>query len=168
MISIPHGTSATANNLTLQYDTETKKWYVWNVGFTDFTVIGEETYAVDTSGYIWKLNTGTDDDGTAITWEVTFGPWNGLPARPRKTVSDIWAIVDLPTGSTFTMSYSETVDNDDFASLGTITASANEQNTRIQVPVSTLDSVNWYRLKLSGVGVCTIHYLEPYIRVSER
>jgi hypothetical protein len=168
LISIPYGSSATANNLTLQYDTELQRWYVWNVGFKDFAQIGEFTYAVDTSGYIWKLNTGVDDDGTAITWEVTFGVWNGLPARPRKTISDIWAIIDLPVGSTMIMSYSETVDGSDFATLDTFTANANEQNSRVQVPTTILDNVNWYRIKLSGTGPCTIHYLEPYIRVKSR
>lgn len=168
LISIPHGSTATDNNLTLEYDTELGNWYVWNTGFKDFTNIGENTYAVDTSGYIWKLNTGTDDDGTAITWEITFGPWDGLPARPRKTISDIWAIVDLPTSSTMTISYSKTVDNDDFATLGTFTADADEQNTRIKVPTNYLSSINWYRIKLSGTGACTIHYLEPYSRVKRR
>ena len=168
LVSIPHGDSATNNNLTLQYDTELKKWYVWNVGFTDYAVIGEYTYAIDTSGYIWKLNSGTDDDGTAITWEVIFGVWGGLPARPRKTISDIWAIVDLPTSSTLTVSYSETVDNDDFQTLDTFTADADEQNYRVQVPTDKLDDVNWYRVKLSGTGPCTIHYLEPYSRLNER
>lgn len=169
LISIPYGASATTNNLTLEYDTELQKWYVWNVGFLDYTQIGEYTYAVDTSGYIWKLNSGTSDGGTAIAWEISFGVWNSLPARPRKVISDVWAIVDLPVSSTMTVYYSTTVDStSDWTSLYSFTASANEQNTRIQIPTSVLQSVAWYRLKISGTGPATIHYLEPYVRLKER
>lgn len=169
LISIPYGASATNNNLTLEYDTEFQKWYVWNVGFKDFTVIGEYTYAVDNSGWIWKLNSGTDDDGTAISWEISFGVLNGLPLRPRKVISDIWALVDLPATSTMTVYYSTSFDStSDWTSLYSFTGSATEQNTRIKIPTSILQGVTWYRLKISGTGVCTIHYLELYIRVKER
>jgi hypothetical protein len=169
LISIPYGSSATANNLTLVYDTEYQKWYVWNLGFKDYTVMGEYTYAVDTSGYIWKLNTGTDDDGTAISWEVSFGVWNALPSRPRKVISDIWAIVDLPATSTMTVYYSTSFDStSDWTSLYSFTGSADGQNTRIKIPTSILQGVTWYRIKISGTGPATIHYLEPYLRVKER
>jgi hypothetical protein len=167
-ISIPYGTSAIGNNLTLQYDTKRKTWYVWNVGFVEFFKIAEDIYAVDSGGYIWKLNDGTSDDGTAIEWSIEFGVWNSLPARPTKTISSIMAIVDLPTSSTMTAYYSETVDGDDWTSFYTFTASANEQNTKMTIPTNKLQNINWYRIKLAGSGPCTIHYLEPYLRVKSR
>jgi hypothetical protein len=163
--SIPYGTSATTNNYTLQYDTDLRLWYVWNMGILDFTQVDENLYAVDTSGYIWKLNYGTDDGGTAITWEVTFGVWDSLPVRGLKVIGDIYAVLDLPTGSTLTVSYSTDWDGTSFTTLKTFTASVNEQNTRIQIPTSSLQGINWYRLKFSGTGPCTIFYLEPYMRV---
>ncbi len=162
--SIPYG-SVTTNNYTLQYDTELKTWYVWNIGFLDFTKIEEDLYAVDTSGYTWKINDGTDDGGTAITWEITFGVWDALPVRGLKVISDIYAIIDLPTSSTLTVSYSEDWDGTSFTTLKTFTASADEQNTRIQIPTTVLQGINWYRLKFSGTGPCSIFYLEPYLRV---
>lgn len=162
--SIPYG-AVTNNNYTLQYDTELKTWYVWNKGFLDFAQLDEDTYAVDTSGYVWKLNQGTDDDGTAITWEITFGVWDSTPLRGLKVISDIYAIIDLPTSSTLTVSYSTDWDGSSFTTLKTFTASANEQNTRIQIPTTALQGINWYRLKFSGSGPCSIFYLEPYMRV---
>lgn len=162
--SIPYG-SVTTNNYTLQYDTELRTWYVWNKGILDFTQLDEDLYAVDTSGYIWKINDGTDDGGTAITWEITFGVWDSLPVRGLKVISDIYAIVDLPVSSTLTVSYATDWDGTSFTTLKTFTASADEQNTRIQIPTSALQGINWYRLKFSGTGPCTIFYLEPYMRV---
>ena len=167
-LSIPYGASQTTNNYTLEYDTETKTWCVWDVGYDDFVTIGEDLYGVDTDGKIRKINTGTTDDGTAITWEATTGVWEGIPLRGRKVVSDIWAIVDLPSGSTMTISYSTTVDNDDFTTLASFTADSDEQNTRIKVPTSILQNITWYRLKISGTGNATIHYIEPHIRVKAR
>ena len=167
-VSIPYGTNAIGNNLTLQYDTKRKTWYVWNVGFVEFFKIAEDIYAVDSVGYIWKLNSGTDDGGTAITWSIEFGAWNSLPARPKKAISSIMAIVDLPTPSTMTAYYSESVDGDDWTSFYTFTASSDEQNTKMTIPVSKLQNIDWYRIKLAGTGPCTIHYLEPHLRVKAR
>lgn len=162
--SIPYG-AVTTNNYTLQYDTEYKTWYIWNMGILNFTSLDEDLYGIDTSGYIWKLNSGTSDGGTAITWEYTTGVWNATPLRDRKVISDIYAIIDLPVGSTLTVSYSVTVDGNDFVSIYTATASASEQNTRIKIPTTILQGVTWYRLKFSGTAPCTINYLEPYLRV---
>lgn len=38
----------------------------------------------DTNGYVYKGNTGTDDDGTDIDWEITMAPNDiGLPGRTK-------------------------------------------------------------------------------------
>ena len=166
-LSIPYGEAQTTNNLTLEYDTDLKVWHVWNIGFSGFYNIGEDLFGVTTGGVVKKMQQGTADDATAITWEHVFGVWDATPVRNRKVLSDIWCVVDLPVGSTLNISYSETVDGG-FTSLYDFTANANEQNTRVQVPVSALYDLSWYRLKVSGVGPCTIHYLEPYVRVKTR
>ena len=166
--SIPYGNSVVANTLTLEYDTELKTWYPWNIGFTDFINTNEELYGIDTAGIAWKLQQGTDDDGTAIVWEHTTGIWDANPVRQRKVISDIWAIIDLPTTSTMSIYYSSTADSNDFTLLKAFTGNANEQNTRVQVPTSILYSVPWYRLKFSGTGYAAIHFLEPVVRIKRR
>ena len=168
--SIPFGDSATTNNKTIEYDTEFKTWNIWDFGILDFVNIGENLYGVDASGYIWQLNNGTDDNGASITWEAITGIYSHLPARSRKTLSNIYAIVDLPVGSSLTLSYSTEVDGSStgFTALKTFTASAYEQNTRVQIPTNQLQRIDWYRLKMSGSGACTVHLLEPYLRINRR
>lgn len=167
-ISFPSSSTSTTNDLTLEYDTELGTWYPWNIGILQFFTIAENLYGVDTDGYTWKLNSGADDDGTDITWNVDFGVWNGTPVRPQKVISDIYAVVDLPTGSTLTASYTTDPDASSWTSFYTFTASDTIQNTRMQIPVSALQGINWYRLRLSGTGACTIHYIEPYSRLKRR
>ena len=166
--SIPYGTAQTTNNITLEYDTELKTFAVWNVGFAEFVNIGQDLYGITVAGVVRKLNQGTADDATAITWEWTSGVWDGTPIKQHKVLSDIWAVVDLPVSSTLNVSYSTDVDGTSFTSLYDFTANANEQNTRVQVPTTALQNVPWYRLKLSGTGPATIHYLETHGRVKVR
>ena len=164
-LSIPHGSTATANNLTLEYDTELQTWHVWDIGFTTFVTISQDLYGITVSGTVKKLQQGTIDDATAITWEWVTGVWDGTPVRQSKVISDIWAVVDLPVGSTLNVSYSTETTGTSFTSLYDFTATTTVQNTRIQIPTSILQNIPWYRLKLSGVGHCIVHVLEPQIRI---
>lgn len=167
-LSIPYGSSATTNNITLEYDTDYRTWYVHDKGFMDFVNIGEAFYGVDPDGVIWRINNGTTDQSTAIAWEHITGCWNEGSISQKKSVSDIWMIVDLPSGSTLTVSYSTSVDGNDFTTLKSVTASSSEQNVRVQIPSSQLQGFDWYRLKFSGEGPCTIHAIEPYFRIISR
>lgn len=167
-LSVPYGAGQTTNNLTLEYDTDLKMWYPWDIGFSNFYTIGQDLYGITPAGVVKKLNQGTADDATAITWSHTSGVEDPTPLRNRKAISDMWAIVDLPVGSTLVISYSTTVDGNDFATLKTFTANANEQNTRIQIPTNILANIPWHRRKLSGTGPCSVHYLEVHGRVKPR
>jgi hypothetical protein len=168
-LSIPYGSSTTENNITLEYDTELQNWYIHDVGYVDFVTIGEYLYGIDSDGQIWTINSGTDDEGTAISWEHITGVINNGTVSQKKVISDIWAIVDLPSTSTLTISYSTTTDSDDFSTLYTFTGSDTDaQMTRVQIPTTILQNINWYRLKFAGTGPCTIHYLEENYRIKAR
>jgi hypothetical protein len=167
-LSIPYGASATTCNLTLEYDTEFDNWYPIDQGWVDFVNIGEYFYGVTSAGAFHKINSGTTAAGTAISWSHITGAWNHGTVSQKKAVSDLWAIVDLPTGSTLTVSYSTTVDVDDFTLLHTFTASSTEQMTRIQIPTTALQNIDYYRLKFAGTGPCTIHYLQEDLRIKPR
>ena len=162
-ISFPYET-ATSNNLTLEYDTERNLWYPMNKGYDEFFTIGQDLYGVDSDGVVRKMIQGTADDSTAITWSHTMGVKDGLPLKNLKHITDLYALVDLPISSTLILSYSTTVDNDDFATLYTFTSNADEQNQRIRIPTTILQRINWFRLKLSGTGPCKVHYLEVHGR----
>lgn len=165
-LSIPYG--ATANNLTLEYDTELDQWFVIDQGYVAFVNIGEYFYGVTSAGAFHKINSGTDNAGTAISWSYITGAWNHGTVSQKKTISDYWVVLDLPTNSTLTLSYSTTVDGNDFVALKTFTASATEQMTRVQVPTTALQNVDFYRLKLAGTGPCVLHYLEEQLRIKPR
>lgn len=167
-LSIPYGASATANNLTLEYDTELDNWYVIDQGYVEFTNIGEFFYGVDSAGAFHKINSGTTFNGTAISWSYITGVWKKGAVSQKEVVSDYWAVLDLPAASTLTLSYSTTVDGDDFVLLYTFTGSAAEQMTRAQVPTTALQNIDWHRLKFAGTGPCTIHYLQEDLRIKAR
>jgi len=167
-ISIPHGGAATDNNLTLEYDVETQIWNAIDKGYVNFFNIGELFYGVRTNGVIEKINTGTDDAGTAITWYHTTGIISPTPVRGDKALSNIWIEVLLPTNSTLDISFASDVDGAVWTSIYTGVASADEQRMRIKVPTDKLNKQQRYRLKFSGTGPCTIHFVEMEERVIVR
>jgi hypothetical protein len=162
-ISFPYLTS-TVNNMTLEYDTEYNTWYPMNVGFDYFFNEGTTISGLTPTGIIYNLDSGTADDTTAITWSHTMGIMDYAPLKNLKHITDMYVTLDLPIGSTLDLSYSSTVDGNDFESLFTFTASTNEQNTRIRIPTTEFQRLKWYRLKFSGTGPCKVYHLEIYGR----
>lgn len=77
ILVIAHG-SSTTNNKAFPFDTRFNAWLGrWdNINANDLfpyqDANGNEElyYADDTSGYIVKLFTGTDDNGTAVSWQI--------------------------------------------------------------------------------------------------
>ena len=132
-----------------------------------FVNIGDTLYGMDSTGKLWKMYTGTDDGEAPIEWYHITGPWFYNTLR-KKALSNLWVSVDLPTGSTLTISASETVDNDDFELLYTFTASSDEKNVRVQLPISKLHRVDWFRLKIRrnrGLALYTLS--KPRLRVKK-
>lgn len=163
-LSIPSG-AVTENNLLLEYDTELKQWYPQTGSFVDFTTIGDKLYGVDAAGKLWDMDNGTTDDGTAISWYKESGAYVKRSLRLRKNLQNVYVLFDQPIGSTFTLGTSITVDTSDFQVRKTFTANAKEQNNRTVIDASILGYVDFYRLKLAGVGPCTIHAIEQYYKV---
>jgi hypothetical protein len=76
LLSVPQGASTT-NNYIYPYDTRFSAWLgQWtgiNAGqfFTYDDSTGEQLYhCSETTGYVVKMFTGTDDNGTAVAWKV--------------------------------------------------------------------------------------------------
>lgn len=162
-LSIPYG-SSTVNNLTLEYDTELDLWFPMDIGFAQFVNMAGDLYGITPAGVFNKINSGAFSGN----WSFITGVWNDGGLRQKKVISDIYALVDLPVGSTLSVSYSASIDEDDFSALYTFAGQATEQNTRIKIPTSVLQNIDYYRLKFEGVGPCTIYYLEPHARVKAR
>jgi hypothetical protein len=165
-VTMPYGASATSNNLVLAYDVERDKWYPETGSFIDFATVGNTLYGIiDSTGVTYDMASGTDDNGTAITWSWISGPLQKNKVKERKTLTDMWLTVDLPVGSTLTVSTSESVDGNDFTTASTVTANASEQVARIKVPYNKVQGSPFFRIKLDGTGPCKVYNLEQHYRV---
>ncbi|MGE5436611.1 MAG: hypothetical protein ACM3O3_05235 [Syntrophothermus sp.] len=163
-ISIPYGT-ATENNLTLEYDTEMDIWNVHNYGFRGFTNIAGSLIGIDNSGQTWTINSGTDDHGTAITWEWVSGWIDYGVISKNKTISKQFYSLNLVAGSTLVVYYS--TDGTTYNRLNTFKASG-EEITEVTVPFDALTNIPRFRLKLSGTGPCNIEQIDEYFRIKQR
>ena len=106
-MSIPYGAAATANNLTLMFDTKLREWFIRDEGFVNFVTVGNTLYGVDTAGKLWDMTaTATTDGGTAISWYRITKAFNDGMASGLTNVSEVWLKFKLPSGSTAVLAYS--------------------------------------------------------------
>ncbi len=174
-LSIPYGSSATQNNLLLKYDTRLGKWNVETGNFIDFTTIGNTLYGVDSAGQTWNMRDMTVAEGldsaTPISWEFITKPFTEGRIGEPKTVSDLWLVTDISTGSTsFSVGYNLNVNNNDstsFTALTTMAGSSEVQNQRIILPLNAISKANWYRLRFAGTGKATVHFLQKNYGITE-
>ena len=174
-IAIPY--NSTVNNLVLKFDTRLRKWYVEDGAFVDFVTIGNVLYGVDSAGQIWNMrNTSATegvDSATPISWSMITKPFNENAVAEQKAVTEMSLVVDRSISSTsFTIGYSTNVENNDSTSFITIVsdvpASSNIRKTRVQLPLSALQNVDWYRLRIAGTGQATVHSLQKNLRIKPR
>jgi hypothetical protein len=169
-ISIPYGTSQTTNNLILKYDTRNDKWYVNDsVQYTGFTAIGKMLYGIEaTAKNICKVNdsTKTADGSTVIDWYWISGARLKGSVSRNKTLSELWMVYDLPSASTLNVYVSPTADKSDWVLVKSLTGTATEiVRGRVRIPIDAIAGVEWYRLKITGSGPCTIYYVTEKYRV---
>jgi len=169
-ISIPYGTGQTTNNLILKYDTERDKWYPdSSVQYTGFTSVGNTLYGIEaTAKNVCKVNlsTATADSTGAITWYWNSGPRLSGAVWKNKTLSELWMIYDLPLASTLSVYTSKTADQDDWVLIETSTGTETKiVRGRIKIPIDTVAGVEFYRIRITGTGPCTVHYFTERYRV---
>jgi hypothetical protein len=163
-LSIPYGGSATANNMTLEYDTELNNWYPMSTGYVNFVNIGEDLYGVKADGNIEKMNSGNN----ALEWYHETGVLSPTPIRPNKTLSDMWLEIELPSGSTMKVQYNVSVEGGTWTDLYNFVTNSSAQKARVKVPSNVLANQQRYRLRFAGTGTAKIHFLETYERVKGR
>lgn len=166
-ISIPYG-DTTTNNLLLEYNVKLGKWYVHTGNFVDFVVIQDKLYGVDSTGYIWNMNSGTTDQGAAITWSYITKPYYDGVIAGYKDIKELWVATELPVGSTMSAYISTDDKNSSFTLIHAFVASANTQNVRILIPINIASNTDWYRFKFEGTGPCKIHSIQRSVRIKMR
>jgi hypothetical protein len=170
-ISIPYGLTQTTNNLVLIYDTLNDKWYVDDsVQYTGFTTMGKTLYGIEaTAKTVCKVNdsTQTSDLGTTdIEWYWISGARLKGSVSKNKTLSELWVTYTLSSSSHIHVYVSPTADQSDWVLVQTITGTdSNIARERVKVPISSIAGVEQYRLKITGTGQCTIHYVTEKYRV---
>ena len=127
--------------------------------------MGEDLSGITTGGIIKKLNYGTADDSTAITWEHTTGALDATSIRNLKTLARLNCLAYVPIGSTMNIAYATDLTGTTFTSLYDFTPNASEQTVQIRIPATVLQHFNYYRLKISGTGPCKLHMVDPDIRI---
>ncbi len=148
------------------YDPRYGTWRVHSISgtFRYATYFGGAFYVGDSAGLTHKMNNGTTDAGTAISWAVTSKAFNeGMP-EAEKEYFEMHLQVYLPTGSTMTVAVSTDDDSATFTTVQTLTAASDTQSVNIIVPLDTVPLANWLRYKLSGTGPATIYNVERYFR----
>lgn len=157
--------SATSPNKLLVFDTFTENWYLENGNFVGFTEMAGVLYGMQSDGVIKNMNATS---GETVSWYIISKPFNENNLAEKKSLHRLYFIVDLPAGSTLTCSLSDKAEGSEFTDVKTFTANTDLQNVRIDVPLTIAQKTDWYRIKLSGTGPCTIYSGEKHIRIARR
>lgn len=169
LFSIPTGAS-TVNDTTLEYLPDVGIWTVWKDfaprawTFWNGVLVYGETNGV--------FQQGTSATGTA--WEWVSPPFGSGPYAGQKQWYKLWYVIDLPAGSSMTVSVSRKAEGDaaqDWITAQTINAGDNYPGDgynpagrptigrRVIIPVEQVANSNFLRVKFSGVGPVEFHEL---------
>lgn len=152
-LSIPY--ESTDNNITLEFDTETGTWNVWDIGnVTGFENFNHDLYFASDS--IYKLE-GETDNGNALTWNWITKPFSSGSLNARNVWFKLWLVVDCPTGSTMDIFVS--ADEKDWVNVKTISEDVNLQSQTVLLPVSQFANSRSIQVKIQGSGQGKVYEL---------
>jgi len=157
---LPIGT-ATEPSHGLEYDPVFNTWYVWELPHypRSFAYFNEDWYGGDSAGQVHLMG-GSDDAGTAISWEWISKPFGEDKLVRIKRWLKLWAEVEIPTGSTFNVYLSKEKDgNSDWTAV-----TYNTVDKRVIIPTDVVALANYVRIKLSGTGPVNIYEINRRLR----
>lgn len=159
----------TEPNILLTFDPR-RKGNPWNVkseinGLRYSATLDNVLYCGDYLGQTYKLNSGTDDNGTLIPWELITKDFHEDIPEAEKEYYQLYMQIDASAGTTLTVQAS--VDQGEtYTTIGDpIVVESTAQNEKIIIPLDTLNLGNWVRFKISGTGQITIYQIQRYFRV---
>lgn len=153
LFSFPTGASV-VNDTTLEYLPEFGIWSVWQ----DFAPTSWEYYNKaltygDATGVFTKAG-----NGTGVAWEWVSPPFGGGPYSNTHQWYKLWYIIDVPAGSTITVSVSTKAEGNlsgDWTQVTNISSVGNSR--RVMVPISQVANSNFLRVKFAGTGPVEMH-----------
>lgn len=155
--SIPMDSSSAPDTI-IEHDRMNRAFNVWKgISALHFAKMGNDFYIGDASGRVLKMS-GTTDNGTAINWHWISKVFTGQSMSQVLRWLRMWITVSLPVGSTMTVYLSKSASgNDDWESVGSITASSSLRKHPIYVQSSKVTNATQIRFKIEGTGPATIH-----------
>jgi hypothetical protein len=164
-ISIPSA-GASAPDTVLVYDPEHNEneggtWYVWKDMYPlHFALVQGSLYFGDNTGKVQQI-TGTDDNGTPISWEWISGPMTAPSLAQIIRWLTAWITVNLPSGSTFNLYLSSQSQGDsDWTLVHSLSSSSDVSSTPIYLQSNAkVDFERYIRFKLAGTGPMTLYEL---------
>lgn len=168
-LCIPTGAN-TQPDTCLVYDTRFRKWLPYSIsigGLRFGAQLNNVAYTGDENGQTFKMNDGTTDAGTAVSWRVQSRPFDDGVKEAEKELHELHLQGLFPTATTLTVE----VAPDDIGSTwheidyDPTTASNATQNRNLIVPLDTVPLCNFYSYRLSGTAPATIQEVQRYSRI---
>lgn len=168
-LCIPTGEN-TEPDTCLVYDIRFRKWLPYSIslgGLRFGAQLNNVAYTGDEDGQTFKMNDGTTDAGTAVSWLVQSRPFDDGMKEAEKELWEMHLQGLFPSGTTLTVE----VAPDDVGSTwyeidyDPTTASSATQNRNLIVPLDTIPLCNFYSYRLSGTGPATIQEVQRYSRL---
>jgi hypothetical protein len=110
------------------------------------------------------FETGNDDDGTDIDWEWESGARYSRPSA-LQTLSEVWIVYDGADATSVNFYVSASLETDDWVLVKTLDAHTSSGTERIQIPLTYINDIEYYRLKITGTGQMKIYNIEEIYRV---
>ncbi len=146
----------------LMYDPRYRIWRISSLSdnFRYSANLNNVWYVGDSAGQTFKMNQGTSDNGTAISWMVTSKAFDeGIPEL-EKEYNSLHIQCYMPTGSTMSI-YASTDDRgSSFTLVDTVTSASVGQSKNVIIPFDTVPLANWLRYKITGTGEVAIYSVE--------
>lgn len=156
----------------LVYDprSDRRKWRVRSVslgGLRHGAYLNNIAYAGDYTGQTHKLNDGTTDNGTAISWSTTSKPFDNGMKEAEKELYEMHLGGYFPSGTTLTVAISPSDRGNDFVSINydPIATNTVAQSKNLIIPLDSVALCNWYRSRISGTGSVEIYEAQIYSRI---
>jgi hypothetical protein len=120
-------------------------------------------YVSNSSGQTYLTNSGTTDNGSALSWSIETKDFDISEAE--KEYYELHMQVYAPSGTT--LSVQASVDQGvTYTACGeSITGSSSAQNINIIIPLDTVPLGYWIRFKFTGSGEFRLYRFETYFRV---
>jgi len=173
-MAIPYN-EATSNDTILVYDTRPKKknWFVETGSFVDFVTIQNTLYGIDSTGGVMNMRdtSAEDDNGTPITWSLVTKPFSDDTVSQKKSLRDISVVYKASASATVNASFTTNVNSAVFTSLAVSTdfnLTDAESNTKLVIPSTELQNIDWVSHKFNGTGQFSLYKLERNYRVKRK